>query len=91
LRAARPRPGISAHTASKAARQQRQARTGSDTSRQRHRRAGSTRPRHGRTAGEFGIEVTVCGCKNPDISEESCNIDGRSLALAAEPTLFAMS
>jgi DNA repair photolyase len=27
-----------------------------------------------RTAAEYGITVRICGCKNPDITNESCNI-----------------
>lgn len=39
-------------------------------------------------AREFGLAPRVCGCKNADLSEESCNINGRALTAAAESTLF---
>lgn len=44
-----------------------------------------------RTGEAFGIEARVCGCKNADVADERCNINGPALALAAEPTLFAMA
>lgn len=44
-----------------------------------------------RTADDFGLSARVCGCKNSDVSEEVCNIDGAVLAGAAERTLFALA
>jgi DNA repair photolyase len=42
-------------------------------------------------AQDFGLVAHICGCKNADLSEDSCNVSGRDLVSAAEPSLFAWS